>query len=215
MIAKKMSGHKVFITDLDGPIGDCQKTADELGIGKIYSTCRSNPVLLQEKLNGVSNEFYLLSKKLLDGFEINDGVHETLKDMKKIGYDNFACTDNPIFAVKENGVKYSELFKERFRDGKLYYLDEVHTTLIPQIENNKLKLKPNGSKDNFIRDKFNEYESGVLVVEDENDLELARTADEMKRRYDIKILRYGNKCKELEEYADDTIFDFEKILDYA
>jgi len=215
MIIKRMSGQRVFITDLDGPIGDCQNTADELGIGQIYSACRSNPSLLQKRLDGLSNEFYLLSKKLLEGFEINDGVYETLRDMKKIGYDNFACTDNPIFAVRENEIKYTELFKERFREGELFYLDGIHTTLIPQIENGKLKLKPNGSKRNFIINKFDEYESGILVVEDENDLELAKAANEMKEKYDIKILKFGNNCKELEKYSDDTIFTFEKILEYA
>ena len=210
-----MAGYKVLITDLDGPVGNCQEAANELGIGEIYSSCRSNPRLLQEKLNGLSNEFYSLSRKLLDGFEINNGVFDTLRDMKKVGYDNFACTDNPIFSVKNGEDRYADLFRERFREGRLCYLDGVHTTLVPGMENGKLKLKPNGSKKNFIENKFHTYESGVLVVEDENDLELAKTAGEMKKRYDITVLRYGSGCKELEKYSDETIDNFSQVLEYS
>lgn len=219
MLTKKLTGQKVFITDLDGPIGNCQKAANSIGVGDIYNKCRNSPSLLQEELNGLSKEFFHIAKKLVDGFEMYPDVGVTLKTLKLIGYDNFVCTDNPIFGVRENGESFKRKLTENVRDEGLSddisYLDELYVTLIPEVVDDKLHLRANKSKKSYVKEKFSIYGSGIFVVEDKNDLEAAKEIDKLRDRYDITILKFGKNCKELEKYSDAVVKNFSEVLDYA
>ena len=216
---KKSVGSKAFVTDLDGPIGNCQNIADSLGIGEIYRKCKNNPSLLQEELNGLTEEFFTIAKKLSEGFELYPDVGITLKTLKLKGYDNFVCTDNPIFGIGKNGESFKRRLIENVQDDELSddipYLDELHVTLIPEVIDDKLYLRSNKSKKSYVREKFVEYGSGILLVDDENDLEAAKEANNLKGEYKITILKFGENCKELEKYCDATIKSFSEVLKYA
>ncbi|MCD6367802.1 MAG: hypothetical protein J7L45_01825 [Candidatus Aenigmarchaeota archaeon] len=218
MYKKRLVGNKAFITDLDGPMGSCQRVADELSVGEIYERFRNDPSALQYELNGLTDEFFSLAKRISEGFELRPDVGITLKALKLKGYDNFVCTDNPIFGVNSNGETLKKKLMENVQDPDLSeeisYLDELHVTTIPKIVGGRLYFDDNGSKKSYVRKKFEEYGSGILVVDDKNDIDAAKEAYMMKENYDIKILKFGKNCKELEKYCDKTIMNFSEILNY-
>ncbi|MCD6477444.1 MAG: hypothetical protein J7K87_00355 [Candidatus Aenigmarchaeota archaeon] len=202
----KKLGMKALITDIDGPLGNCEKAAYNISqeVGDLYSRAKNNPSLLQDVTYDM--DFENVMQKLVWEFDIHPGVVDTLKKTRRIGYVNFAITDNPIFGPEVNRI----IFEQRLDNG----IKEIHPTIIPRVVGGKIVFENNGPKNEYIDDKFRIYESGVLIVDDKNDLEAAEHAKKLRNEegYEIKIIKVGNNCRELDKHVDYIMSNFNEIL---
>ncbi len=197
----------LLVTDVDGPLGNCEKIARKLGLGKIYEECKNNLAKLEVEIRHLDTDLNEIAYTLVNGFEINAGVVDTLENLKERGYKNCACTDNPIFG---NGF-LRDLFKEKFcRDGECL-LDEIYATSSIDTENKRIARLP-GGKIEYVKNKF-EDEKGILVVDDRNDMEVAKYVKEHYPK--VKVVKVGENCKELEKFSDYSFKSFYEILKIA
>ena len=207
-------GIKLLLTDLDGTLGDCKRAAYEISpeVGKVYTECKNNPSLLQEKLSKYNSNLETIMEKLAENFEIYPGVTKTLRTLKSIGYVNLICTDNPVFGLERNRIKFENNLNSSYK-----CIDEIHPTIIPKIENGELKIIENGSKDSHVRKNFSLYEEGLLVVDDKNDIKAVEEAKKLREDhgFEITIIKVGNNCKKLDEYVDYSVKNFNEILKFA
>jgi|GEM_PF-1790832 len=205
--------HKVLITDVDGPLGNCNRIADIYGVREIYDVCKKDPSVLQEKLKGFGPEINEMKYNFVKSFELNSGVKQTLMKLKKRDYDNFGSTDNLIFDRPQN----VEVFMKKFYSNGKCCLDGIHCSKLSYIKDGKVKIENNGSKEYFAEKLFRAYGKGIYIVDDKNDIEPTKHVRNLRNELNLElnIIKVGHNCKELEKFSDYSVDGFPEILNYV
>ena len=207
------SGQKIALMDLDRLLGDFSEGAKELGVEEIYKRCWDDPeLLLKEIKNYDPKEIEEKSKKLVESFKVYPETIPFLKEMKNRNFHNAVLTDNFLCGSEENKKK----IMKNFSDGKVCYVDEIYCTMEMVEEGGKTLIKPNGSKEEFAKKRFEIYNSGILIVEGRNDVKVALEIRKFARekRFPVKIIKVGDNCKELNEFVDYSVENLYDALNF-
>jgi len=181
---------KAFVTDIDGPVQDLSKVSRKYNLEDVYKSCKKNPYLLEEKFKGLEREVEQLKVNFVRKSDIKGGVKNTLRELKEIGYDNYAISDNVIF----DSDKRVEIFMDKFNSNGEYLLDGVFCAKKLSIKDGKLKVEENrGGKKTFVEEIFSIYRKGILGVDDDNDIETALHIKNLKKelRLDVTEIKIG------------------------
>lgn len=179
---------KVFITDVDGAIGDCSAAAREIGLHRKYEIYKNEPKkIIADGLPQMDMGFSKTMNYLARNFEFYPGVKDVLKEFKKNGYEICFCSDNFIFSLPENQYEINKKLEP-----KNAHPDEFFTTMTADPDG-PMPIRSNGDKVGYVNRKFKKAEKGVLIVDDVNDFEAAAHAKRMGEERDgLLVIKTGD-----------------------